>query len=249
EWVKGFLEGVGTIAEDTVRWLARNRQNAIDLNLLKKNWVAQAASVNEAFLLAKDFGIIRGVSNGAALRQQNSWSMIPTLKAITGKGAEKSLLNSLRRLEKHVDYDFLSMEFGTSEFTAVNYERAISWMELTHEEMIKQNKKLFSKIHVSTNQNSKEYGNFNFLVQHSNPDIGILPHTVMFYGLYDDNVPMYGNKNFHHLLDFIQKEKNQREVWYYPETSYWIAMDMDVPLLLTDYLVARAVDMKNLHHE
>src|SRR5690606_17429359 len=58
-----------------------------------------------------------------------------------------------------------------------------------------------------------------------------------------------GNKNFHHLLDFIQKEKNQREVWYYPETSYWIAMDMDVPLLLTDYLVARAVDMKNLHHE
>lgn len=249
EWVKGFLEGDQKIAEDTVRWLARNRQNAIDLNLLRKNWVKQLASVNKAFNLAKEFGISRGVSNGAALQQQNSWKMIPLWKAITGTGDEKALIGSLRKLDKHLEYDWMSMEFGTSEFTAVNYDRALKWMALTENELRAQGKKLFAKIHVSTNQNHTTYGNFNFLVRHASKDIGIFPHTVMFYGLYDEHVPMYGNDNFHHLRKFIQEEKDSRDIWYFPESSYWIAMDIDVPLFLTDYLTVRSVDMKNLNEE
>jgi hypothetical protein len=57
---------------------------------------------------------------------------------------------------------------------------------------------------------------------------------------------MYGNKNFHHIRDFMLEQKDRRPTWFYPETSYFIALDIDVPLLLTDYLVTRAEDTKFL---
>jgi hypothetical protein len=249
EWVKGFLQGDKAIALDTVRWNARNRQNVIQLTLLRPGFSSELKYLKEPFALAKALGITRGVSNGAALQQQNHWAFIPFLNAVTGVGAEKKLRSSLKMLNEKLDFDFYSMEFGTSEFTAVNYERALSWMKITDKIAKEQGKMLFGKIHVSTNQHHATYGNFNFLVRYAPKEIGLFPHTVMFYGLYDEKVPMYGNENFSHLLKFIQEEKSSRNIWYFPETSYWIGMDMDVPLLLTDYLNVRARDMKGLNEE
>ena len=45
------------------------------------------------------------------------------------------------------------------------------------------------------------------------------------------------------MKEFLLRENGRRPVWYYPETSYFVAMDIDVPLLLTDYLVARSRDL------
>lgn len=249
EWVKGFLEGQTQVAIDTVRWHARNRQNAMQLTLLRGKWKKQIEYLKEPFALAKALGISRGISNGAANQQQNHWQFIPLPNAISGIGDETVLRKNLNKLHKKIDFDFYSMEFGTSEFTAVNYERALRWMEITSKIARGQGKMLFAKIHVSTNQHHTHYGNFNFLARYSSKTIGLFPHTVMFYGLYDEKVPMYGNENFSHMLQFIREEKNERKIWYFPETSYWIGMDMDVPLLLTDYLLVRATDMKNLHEE
>lgn len=249
EWVKGFLEGHTQIAIDYVRWLARNRQNAFQLTLLRPKWKKQIESLQSPFALAKAMGLSRGISNGAANQQQNHWQFIPLPNAISGIGDETVLKKNLRKLERKIDYDYLSMEFGTSEFTAVNYNRALKWMEITSDEARKQGKMLFAKIHVSTNQHHPKWGNFNFLARYSSPEVGLFPHTVMFYGLYDEKVPMYGNQDFSHMLKFIQEEKDRRSIWYFPETSYWIGMDVDVPLYLTDYLLVRAIDMKNLYHE
>src|SRR5690606_26296144 len=77
--------------------------------------------------------------------------------------------------------------------------------------------------------------------------VGVLPHTVMFYGVVEDKAPMYGNKNFHGIRDFMVKEKSKRPTWYYPETSYWVGMDVDIPLFLTDYFRSRAEDVKFLY--
>lgn len=249
EWVKGFLEGKTDISLDLIRWLARNRQNAFQLVLLRGKWKEQVKNLAPAFTLAKGLGISRGISNGAANQQQNHWQLIPLPNAITGIGDERVLMKSLKKLDKNIDFDFLSMEFGTSEFTAVNYKRALKWMELTADIARKQGKKLFAKIHVSTNQFHPKWGNFNFLARYTSPEVGLMPHTVMFYGLYDEHVPMYGNKNFSHMLKFIQEENHKRDIWYFPETSYWIGMDVDVPLFLTDYLLSRSMDMKGMHLE
>jgi hypothetical protein len=249
EWVKGFLEGDNQIAEDTVRWLARNRQNVIDLSLLRPDFEMQINSLNKAFKLAKQLGISRGISLGAAFQQQNSYKLVPILNATTGISDEKALINNTRMLGKKLDYDFMTMEIGTSEFTSMNYERALSWINIVDNELKNMGKKLFTKIHVSTNQVSPRWGNFNFLPRYASRDVGVMPHTVMFYSLEDNYSPVYGNKNFNHMLNFLREEKNKREVWYYPETSYWVGMDMDVPLFLTDYLRARANDMKLVFEE
>lgn len=249
EWVKGFLEGDEAIALDTVRWVARNRQNVLDLSLLRPKWHGQMASLKKPFSLAKDFGISRGVSLGSALQQQNSYKLIPLVQAVLGRGDEAALLKNTRELNRNLDYDFMTMEIGTSEFTSVKYERALKWINLAAEEIKPQGKKVFTKIHVSTNMVSPVWGNFNFIPRFADPDVGLMPHTVMFYSLSDKSAPMYGNKNFNHMQKFIDEEKDKRDIWYYPETSYWVFMDQDAPLFLTDYLTARADDMRNLTSE
>jgi hypothetical protein len=54
---------------------------------------------------------------------------------------------------------------------------------------------------------------------------------------------MYGNDNFKHMLDFMLSQKDKRPTWYYPETSYFIGLDIDAPLFLTEYLRSRAMDL------
>lgn len=247
EWVHGFLmDNNSDIAFELIRWLARNGQNVFDLNLLRDDLGSIAARIKAPFQLAHDFGINVGLSIGAALQQQNSYKLIPLGKAVTGMRAEKALRKNLKKLMRAIDFDFITMEAGTSEFTAVNYERALEWIEAARETLNDMNRKLMIKVHVSTNQNDDFYGNFNFLPQYSHPEVGVLPHTVMFYGLWDKKVPMYGNEDFSAIRKFTMEQNNIRPTWYYPETSYWILMDMDVPLFLTDYLVTRARDMKGL---
>ncbi|PIP89563.1 MAG: hypothetical protein COW01_11340 [Bdellovibrionales bacterium CG12_big_fil_rev_8_21_14_0_65_38_15] len=249
EWVHGFLMEKPKIAFELVRWLARNGQNVMDLNLLRDDLSDISRRLKAPFKLAQDLGINVGVSIGAALQQQNSFKLIPLSSAVTGIRSEKLLKKNLKELMNAVDFDFLTMEAGTSEFTSVNYEAALDWIEAARATLDQKNKKLMIKVHVSTNQNDDFYGNFNFLPQYSHPEVGILPHTVMFYGLWDKEVPMYGNEDFSSMREFTLEQKNIRPTWYYPETSYWILMDMDVPLFLTDYLVARADDMKRLSEQ
>tara|TARA_R110000868_G_scaffold159516_1_gene388384 strand:+ start:60 stop:1958 length:1899 start_codon:yes stop_codon:yes gene_type:complete len=247
EWVHGFLMDENPkIATELVRWLARNGQNVFDLNLLRDELSAIANRIKAPFQLAHDFGINAGLSIGAALQQQNSFKLIPLGRAVTGIKAEKALRKNLQELMAAINFDFITMEAGTSEFTSVDYEKALEWIEAARQTLDHEQKKLMIKVHVSTNQNDDFYGNFNFLPQYSHPEVGVLPHTVMFYGLWDEKVPMYGNEDFSAMRRFTMEQNNIRPTWYYPETSYWILMDMDVPLFLTDYLVTRAVDMKGL---
>lgn len=246
EWVHGFLMDKKKISTDLVRWLARNGQNIFDVSLLKIPLKKLVTSLTPAAELADDFGIQVGYSLSFALNQQNSYKLIPLISSTTGLYDEFYLKRNLEKLIKSLNFNFITLEAGTSEFTSVNYERALKWMESARVILKKSNRKLFMKVHVSSNQKHKKWGNFNFLPQFTHPDIGVLPHTVMFYGLFDQKVPMYGNKNFSDIYNFTIEQNSKRSVWYYPETSYWIAMDMDAPLFLTDYLVARAQDMKEL---
>lgn len=246
EWVHGFLMDTPHIADELVRWLARNHQNVFDLNILRDNLDHIAGRLVKPFALARDFGINTGLSIGAALQQQNSFKLIPLFNAITGIRAEKALRKNLRKLMNAVEFDFLTMEAGTSEFTSVNYEQALEWIEAARQTLATDGRKLMIKVHVSTNQSHPDYGNFNFLPQYSHPEVGVLPHTVMFYGLWDEKVPMYGNEDFSEMRNFALEQNLVRPTWYYPETSYWILMDMDVPLYLTDFMLARADDMKRL---
>ena len=45
------------------------------------------------------------------------------------------------------------------------------------------------------------------------------------------------------MLEAAHAEVGHREVWYWPESSYWVGFDSSVPLLLLPYLDSRYEDL------
>lgn len=241
EFVAAFYENKKELSDSIIRWLARNQFNIFDFSLLDAPLPPRIL-----FELARAFQIHPGVSLGIALNQQNSYKILSLWDSYLGFDTDKKIQDGLFRITKEYPLSFLVIEAGTSEFTPTDYDKTIRWFKLAGKFCEDNKVAFFTKIHVSTNQFSQKWGNYNFLPQFTDKNVGILPHTVMFYGLLDEKAPMYGNKNFHAIRDFMLKEKIRRPTWYYPETSYWVGMDVDVPLFLTDYLRTRAQDMKYL---
>lgn len=239
EWVHGFFMGKEAVALDTVRWLARNGQNVLDVSLLRVPFNDIQTQFKKPFELARALQIQTGVSLGIATQQQKTYKILSVIQSFTGWGADDLITKKIKELFQELPLSFIVLEAGTSEFTPTNYEKTLHWLNLASKEG-----PVFTKIHVSSNQKSEKWGNYNFLPQFANKEVGVWPHTVMFYGLLDAKAPMYGNENFSGIKDFMLKEKDQRPTWYYPETSYWVGMDVDVPLFLTSYLTTRAADFK-----
>ncbi len=244
EWVHGFLLGKTAIAMDTIRWFARNQQNIFDLSLLRQADNTIFKNLREPFALAKKFGIHSGIAFGAALHQQNSFKLISLPRTFSDTLSIRQIRARLPFILKNIDVSYIDVEMGTSEFTSTNYKRTLKWLNEIAAVADTFNVKMVVKVHCSTNQQDPKWGNYNFLPQFADPKVGILPHTVYLYGIADENAPMYGNRNFKHILDFMIDQKDKRRTWFYPETSYFIALDIDVPLLLTDYLITRSNDSK-----
>ncbi len=248
EWVRGFFMDRPDIALDVVRWSARNGYNLLDISLLRQPLNELQAKFSAPLKLAKSLGVHTGVSLGVALHQQKSYKLLSVFEALTGFGAKEKIEENFKKVLENFDTSFVVLEAGTSEFTATKPQDTIDWLNIASEMARKEGRVVLTKVHVSSNQKSEEFGNFNFLPQFADPSVGILPHTVMFYGILDESAPMYGNKNFHHIKDFMLTESKKRPTWYYPETGYWVGMDVDIPLFLTDYLRTRAEDLAWLHH-
>ena len=248
EWLHGFLMNRPEVADDTVRWLARNGQNVLQLVLLRPG-DDQANSLRRPLKLARALGLTRGLSVSFAQIQQKSFRLIPGRLTLPGVSAlaEATQLQALRaaisRLNATQAFEFLSFDPGSSEFTSSDFERNLSWMRAASQALTASGHSMFVKVHVSSNQVDPHYGNFNFLPKYAPPEVGVLPHTVMFYGLGDKYAPVYGRHDFADLVKFMGDVQGARESWYFPETSYFIGMDIDVPLLLTDTLKARADDL------
>lgn len=234
EFVAGFLEGKGTIAEDEVRWLARNGQNVLQVKLLRT--VPDLAPLARAFTLARELGITTGVDVSFFSIQQKSARL--GLRAARRASAWANAAGA----------DYVSAELGTSEFTPIPRGLALRWMNEVSRSLRESGRMLFVKVHVSTGQSDPVVGNHNFLPRLADPGVGLLVHTVMLYAL-EDKAPVYGREDYADLLALAREERAKRPVWYFPETSYFIGIDIDVPLLLTGYLTGRAADARLLSRE
>lgn len=242
EWVAGYYLGPLKIAQDTNRWLARNQQNVLDLQMLQIHPEERINLIN-ALQNAHNWGLETGLSVSFAMIQQRSYNIIPYLSVLFHWNEEEKLAEHLNKFLNDFPIDFVTFELGSSEFTATKPERTIAWMNKAAQVLKERKKGMFIKVHASNNQYDEKHGNFNFLPQFADPYVGILPHTVYFYGLVDSNAPMYHRKDYKDMQDFYLKESQVRPSMYYPETSYFIFMDIDAGLFLTDYLKIRTDDV------
>ncbi|HXT01225.1 MAG TPA: hypothetical protein VN915_11155 [Elusimicrobiota bacterium] len=250
EWAAGFLGGTGTIAEDTVRWLARNRQNVLEVVGLRTH---SLEPLKAPFSLAQRLGIRTGLSVSLSSTQQKSLRLFDAPLGVSSLAAWlepdhfcRRAANAASRIQKELNADFIGMDLGSSEFTPLPRKATLECMNAVQEKLNGQGADLFVKVHVSMGQKDPQTGNYNFLPALANPRVGVLPHTVMFYGLDDKNAPVYGRTDLKDMKLFMTAQARKRPTWFFPENSYFVGIDIDLPLLLTNYLKTRSEDVDAL---
>jgi hypothetical protein len=242
EWVAGYFMGHKEIAHDMNRWLARNLQNRIQVQMIQLN-SEEESNLREALLNAHDWNLKIILSVSFSLIQQRSYRLIDLSSQVFRWKTTENLLANLKNLLEKFPADAVTFEVGSSEFTSTKPERTIGWMNAAGEYLKARGLTMYTKVHVSNNQHDDKWGNFNFLTQYANPEVGIEPHTVYMYGLNDGYAPFYHRTDYRDMKEFYLREAKKRPALYYPETSYFIMMDVDAPLFLTSYFLARTDDV------
>ncbi|KAJ3115313.1 hypothetical protein HK100_001400 [Physocladia obscura] len=245
-------------------WLVANRQNAVEWPLLEGHTWAEfhrsekrIQRLKKIADIAHSYGIMVGVDVPIAFAQQHSFRLLKD-----GKGTPEHLEAERNEIHESLDwvmragFDFLGTESGTSEFTHSSPQTMLDWMNAAADYVAeKYDITMFIKVHCSAGQTAKGFVdvrdgkdiNFNMLPHFASKNLGVLPHTVEPYSL-DDPAPTYGNKDFGYIREYLnwELENNERPVVFYPETAYWVSVDIDVPLFMPIYFERRLHDLRIL---
>lgn len=239
-----------------LEWMLANRQNMVQWILLDDtSWEGFARSPTRLARLkrlvdrGRDLGLTMGVDVPLALAQQNGFRLIR--KAGTLEEEQAELIANIDWL-MGAGFQLLSTELGFSEFHSPDDRRMVAWLDTMTDHLAKNHQaEATVKIHVSVGEESKHYKdpdtggkmNINFIPHFADPRLGVLVHTVQFYGL-DDPAPTYGRDDFSETRRFLSLAAGSRPTYWYPETAYWVSFDIDVPLFLPVYAARRFHDLR-----
>ncbi|CAM9216828.1 unnamed protein product [Chrysoparadoxa australica] len=256
--------------ESFFEWCAANRVNRVEWLLLGNSrwngWGGAGGSKlrQERFLrltsLGHAYGLLVGIDVPLGLQQQHTWYMVSPWQ---------STPSQIKSIRDHCDwisesgFDFISTEAGLSEFTnpgaAIELDLMNAFAEYSNHTL---GLPATIKVHCSTHQTAATFEdprypgsgkklNFNYLPTYASPELGVMPHTVQAYGLDDPVGGVYGNGDWSDLWQYMmyEAEKGEREVIFYGESSYWVSVDIDVPLLLPVYGQRRLHDLRLLAAE
>jgi len=240
-----FPNGMAMI-EEYIVWLVRNQQNYFEFNLLEsidlQEWPAYAKKMVDKL---HERGIIAGLDLSLHMIQQKAFMLYQNPPA-SFKSKKKQIKKNVDLLFE-ADWDVWSVEFSSTEFTAGKVDKKREMQLYLNELLQKKQCKLTGREHVVKKEammkKPKEKFRLNEAQKALDKSRGILSHTVMFYTATEDVAPVYENENLKHMYDLILKEKDHREIWYYPESAYWITFDNSIPMLLLPYLNARLDDI------
>ncbi len=230
--------------KEYIDWLARSGQNYFEFNLLesinRKSWIAHAQQITA---YAHSRGIFCGVDLSIHMIQQKAFQLY------SGMAHQQQKIEKSAAWLLPAGFDVWNVELSTTEFSQGNQSKKMQQIQLLNSILEKNGVKLMSRSHVvkpdKMVSGNKVSSNDNILPARH----GLMVHTVMFYSMLDSIAPVYENKNLQHMRDILLKEKSKREVWYYPESAYWITFDNSVPMLLLPYLSARLEDINYCEQE
>ena len=107
---------------------------------------------------------------------------------------------------------------------------------------------LLTTNHGTHGEPTENYGVRYFdLSRFAPPNLGVKVHTLMFYDLFRP-APVYGNEDFGFLYDFMEDQYETRQLWYFPESAWWLTFDIAVPLYLPITIEARDRDLQGIAH-
>ncbi len=237
------LPGAPDEVKEYIDWLARNEQNVFDFSLMegveRKKWIQHAADFTH---YAQSRGILTSVDVSLHMIQQKSFQLYRNPPA-SFRSKRKQIIRNLDWLSQ-AKWNIINMEFNAAEFLTGNAAKRHSLRKFVLEETEKRGSRLMGRQHVVKETTdwlkSKSDG-----TQHIPDDSsrGVWAHTVMCYSMTEPHAPVYENENLRHMFEYMKRENEIRETWYYPESAYWITFDNSLPILPLSYLSARLSDI------
>lgn len=226
-----------------IRWLVRNRQNAMSWHMLKTvdvdAWLPYVTSfITEAHDHFIDVGMVLSYVD----QQQNNFKVIPD----DSTDDEADIRATLTQLAS-AGFDFFTFQIGSSEFTKPADDDVLRWLDVSVEHLdgLDPPVRMYAWIHTTCDLEAEDGSYFYHLPGRADARIGAWPHTTMFYDL-ERPAPVYGCDSFQQQLDFIDAEEGEREQVYFPETAWWLGFDNNVPLTLPMTGATREYDVQQV---
>jgi hypothetical protein len=234
-------------AKKLVDWVVKSGSNHLQWTLLETvdlaTWTPHANAIidyahGRGVTVAADIQIWGGSSLQRAyvlLRSRDNWEQ-----------QMEDALNAVMAAQ------FDDWDLSTGEFTAVGPDEIIAWFNHAVNLIKSRNPgaRVSTHNHVGNfpqlwMQYQGQDVHYYHLSQFADPRLENLVHTVYFFDLYRDWAT-YNHPNFFHQREFLLNRLGQQETLYFPESAYWIASDVDVPLFLPEYIHSRWLDIHNL---
>ena len=235
-------------ASNYVRWMSRNRQNAMSFHALKTiqfdAWTPYISSIVEE---AHAHGVQVGLVISFADQQQNNFRLLGAESGLPEEAsAEDKIRGGLDRFMK-AGFDFVTFQQGTSEFTKPADAEILSWLETAraHLTMGYPHVKILTWIHPPCDLEADDGTNFWHLPTRAGQEVGLMVHTTMYYTL-EHPAPVYGCEVFHHQETLMREVNGKRRQVFYPETAWWLGFDNNMPLALPLTGWSRAWDIQKI---
>ena len=244
-------------------WAAANRLNKVEWLLLGSfRWgdldhgELRMHRLQILTSLGHSYSLLIGADVPLGNIQQHAWHMVNVRLPFE---QQRKQIRDRADWVFHAGFDSLTTESGMSEFTHPECDLMLDLLnEYARYVNYTWGKEAAVKVHCSSSQVCDDYPdprtgepiNFNFLPTFADPALGVFPHTVQMYGLDDPTAGAYGNRDFQLIEDYMHYEASigNRSVVFYGETSYWVNVDIDVPLFLPIYGQRRVHDLRRIAH-
>jgi hypothetical protein len=248
----GYPDSLAEVKE-YVDWLVRNQQNVMQFFLLREvdreRWIPHAQAI---VAYAHQRGVMAGVEISLAMLQQQAFQ---TIKLLRPYPSYRCQIDRTLSWLFQAKWDFVTIEPTMGEYLpnlGQSFPQSMDY--LLSEVAGHYHAKPLVATHVIREKDARKPGNAAMPptgepMKEEAPyttKAGILLHSVMCYSVSEPKAPVYGNENQCFVLDRGKRESRRREVWYWPESAYWVAFDNSVPLLLLTYLDTRWRDMESM---
>ena len=244
-WEPGSASGEDR-AKRTIDWVVKNRGNHIQwvaLDDITGGDPAWEAYTTELVDYAHARGMTTGLGvqlfGGANLQSAFDLEDTSTFDPEGARGRIETLLAP--------GVDLLNLSFGefSGEEPDVFVAAGTAAVELMRE--VEPSVDVTTVIHVGNYDDLRvEYEGEELLYYFLGTKLGATPwiHTVMYYNLFEDAGLAYLHEEFDEHRDYLLTAlENDDPVGYFPESSYWVAFDINVPTYLPIYIRSRFVDM------
>ncbi len=255
EYLKSFFEpGEASLAEArrVIDWLVKTGQNHVQWTLLGSvDWPPFAEHARKIAAYAH----ARGVTVGANLNLSARGALQRNYVLI--RNDETYVQDIAQNLSRALEVPWDDIEIALGEFLAAEPEKLVTWLDavVAHTAKVAPAARVniqnhignYPELYVDFKGQKKMF--FYHVPQFADPRLGQTTHTVFWFDTYRPQ-GMYQHPNFFFQREFMLAQlAAKRRVRYFPESAYWIAADVDVPVFLPEFIESRWTDIHGLDAE